>query len=245
MKSKLLMMAGAACLVMGAVEAKAAQVVVQSTDAIYDYSGAQVALGGSDTTPPTVSVASYAGKTITFSTTGQVSLTPGPLPYGPHGPDGGPNVFSSSIDSAAGLSAVYSNNVGYLAGVFINGSEGSTSSLPSSNFTGSGESFASLSPAVDQIFFIGDGLTGTGTGAVQSFVVPVGATELVLGIVDGYDYNGPPGAYFDNGGHYDVTVNLPGAVPEPGTWALMLAGLGGVGAMLRSGRRKTVAVAAA
>jgi len=31
------------------------------------------------------------------------------------------------------------------------------------------------------------------------------------------------------------------AVPEPGTWALMIIGFGGAGAMLRSNRRKAVA----
>jgi hypothetical protein len=44
--------------------------------------------------------------------------------------------------------------------------------------------FTSLSPAIGQVFFIGDGLTGTGTGAVQAFQVPPGATRLFLGQAD-------------------------------------------------------------
>lgn len=37
------------------------------------------------------------------------------------------------------------------------------------------------------------------------------------------------------------TATLSAAVPEPGTWALMIIGFGGAGAMLRSRRRQAVA----
>jgi hypothetical protein len=238
-------LAGAAVagLVSVGATAQAAAVTVNSTDSVYNYGGTTVAGTGS-TAPSEVSVTGDDGETLTFSATGLVSLTPGGEPFGPHGPDGGSQAFSMDVTAAAGLSGVISNNVGYLAGVFINGSEGSTTSLSDSNFTGTGESFASLSPAVDQVFFIGDGLTGTGAGSVQNFIVPIGATELVLGIVDANGYNGPPGAYFDNSGSYAVTVNFPVATsgtPEPAAWALMILGFGAVGAGLR--RRRTIAAA--
>ncbi len=235
MKTKLLIL-GAAALIMGPLGASAATVVtVNSTDSVYNYSGAQIA-GKASTTPPEISVAGLGGKVITFSTTGQVSLTPLPEPYGLHGPDGGAPSFDMQVSAAAGLSGVISSNVGYLTGVFINGAEGTTTSLADSNFTGTGESFSSLSPAIDQVFFIGDGLTGTGAGSRQSFTAPLGATELVLGIVDADGYVGPPGAYFDNTGAYSVTVNLPGAVPEPGTWSMMLIGFGLIGFAVRAHR---------
>jgi hypothetical protein len=222
----------------------AGAVTVSGTDAIYNYGGSGVAGGGS-TTPPEISVIGDAGQALTFSATGSVYLTPGGEPYGAHGPDGGAPAFNMNVSQAAGISGVHSSNVGYLAGVFLNGSEGAITALANSDFTpaGTGEDFASLSPVIDQVFFIGDGLTGTGTGQVQQFFVPIGATTLVLGIVDANSYNGPPGAYFDNGGSFQVNVQAPaatGGVPEPASWVLMIAGFGLTGMALRR-RRSTVA----
>jgi hypothetical protein len=151
-------------------------------------------------------------------------------------------VFSMNIAGAANLSGIVSSNVGYLAGVFLNGNEGSNPTPPTLDFSsgGLGESFTSLSPQIDQVFFIGDGLTGTGSGSVQTFFAPTGATTLVLGIVDGFNYSGAPGAYFDNGGLFSGAVNVSGAVPEPVTWAMMVVGLGLVGASLRINRQNNL-----
>jgi hypothetical protein len=82
--------------------------------------------------------------------------------------------------------------------------------------------FSSLAPQVKQVFFIGDGLTGTGSGAVQNFIVPTGATRLFLGPMDGFEWKG-------NTGSFTVTVQ---AVPEPST----IFGLGvlGFGAFFRA-----------
>jgi hypothetical protein len=91
------------------------------------------------------------------------------------------------------------------------------------------------------------GLLGTFGGAVShavfnigssfSIVVPTGATELYFGFADGYALTGPASYYNDNGGFVTVTAS---ATPEPGTWALMIAGVGLAGAALRR-RRTTVA----
>ena len=73
-----------------------------------------------------------------------------------------------------------------LEGAFLDGHEtGSQSAPPTLDFTSIGENFTSLSPLIDQVFFIGDGLTGTGTGTQQSFNVPDSATTLVFGVADG------------------------------------------------------------
>ena len=43
-------------------------------------------------------------------------------------------------------------------------------------------------------------------------------------------------------GSVSPDIVLSGAVPEPGTWALMIMGFGGAGAMLRSRRKALVAI---
>jgi hypothetical protein len=56
---------------------------------------------------------------------------------------------------------------------------------------------------LNQVFFIGDGLTGNGTGTVQQFVIPAGATRLYLGSADG------AGANYNNSGSFSVSVTGP------------------------------------
>jgi hypothetical protein len=126
-----------------------------------------------------------------------------------------------------------------LVGVFAPTGGPSGAAPASLNFTSSGigTSFTSLSPLLDQVFYIGDGLTGNGTGTVQQFFVPSGAGTLYLGISDAGFYNGAPGAYGDNAGFYAVYFDVAGAnsgggggtsAPEPSSlirkrWALRLA----------------------
>jgi PEP-CTERM motif-containing protein len=85
--------------------------------------------------------------------------------------------------------------------------------------------FAALSPELQQVFFIGDGLQLDGVTS-QIFIVPNGATRLFLGTMDGFEWN-------NNAGSLDVTVN---AVPEPAT--ITLLGLGLVGAVRRRQRTR-------
>ena len=63
-----------------------------------------------------------------------------------------------------------------------------------------------------------------------------GQNNLTFRVIN-FDQNGgnPSGLRVEFGG---ATI---GAIPEPGTWALMIIGFGGAGAMLRSNRRRTVA----
>ena len=229
-------MAMAAALLGSAGSAGA--VTVNGTDSVYNYGGTLVADLGS-TSPGEISLPAGSGRILTFSSvSGLVEITPAPSPFGPHGPDGSDAVFAMNIDPAAGLSGIMSANVGYLSGVFLNGSEGAGPAPATLDFSagGIGETFTSLTPLTDQVFFIGDGRTGTGAGARQWFYVPDDATTLVLGLVDGYGYTGAPNAYFDNSGAFDVNLNLS-AVPEPGGWSLMLVGFGCIAGTLRSARR--------
>jgi hypothetical protein len=88
--------------------------------------------------------------------------------------------------------------------------------------TALGTGFSSLSPLLNQTFFIGDGLTATGSGLQQEFYVPDTATRLFLGFIDGADFQGDPTFYSNNDGSLVATFS---AVPEPATLALGIAGL--------------------
>ncbi len=91
---------------------------------------------------------------------------------------------------------------------------------------------SSYSPLLGQVFFIGDGLTGTGSGSQQTFVLPTGATRLYLGFADAFDFGDSaaplgnlPGYYNDNVGRLlgDVTFNSTVVIPEPSTAACAAA----------------------
>jgi hypothetical protein len=74
---------------------------------------------------------------------------------------------------------------------------------------GEGTSFKTLSPMLDQTFFVGDGRTGDNSGGYQFFSTPAGASRLYFGISDTCDnFNGPPGCYYDNGGNYVVEFDI-------------------------------------
>jgi hypothetical protein len=99
------------------------------------------------------------------------------------------------------------------------------------------------SPALNQPFFIGDGFTGNNgfghpmTGTQQTFIIPTGATELLLGI--GAD----PNLADNSGPGYDVTItNIPStAVPEPST--LLWVGGAALMALGHRWRRRNQAIA--
>jgi hypothetical protein len=138
-------------------------------------------------------------------------------------PDGvGAGSTSSSVNSLNGLSGITGPNAGFLVGVFETDIEPVDPAPAALNFSSLGTNFSTLSPLLNQVFFIGDGLTGDGTGTVQQFLVPDGATRLFLGIADAPGYHGDPGGYNDNTGQFIASFTI---VPEPSVLALIaLAG---------------------
>jgi hypothetical protein len=149
------------------------------------------------------------------------------------GPDGGcyANQSGFSPDPASGD---YNGPADALLGVFlnstaptINGSGVPTGFLPGLDYQAAGsEGQSSYSPTLNQIFFIGDGLTGTGTGNFQEFTVPAGATGLYLGVADSV------GASTGNLGSISGSVNGATSVPEgPALPTLGLGTLALLGAM--------------
>ncbi|MFT3788517.1 MAG: Tad domain-containing protein [Tepidisphaeraceae bacterium] len=90
--------------------------------------------------------------------------------------------------------------IGCLVGIFLdNRSPTSYGMSAEGNFsTSTSRNQTTISPALKQVFFIGDGLTDS--GVLQNFVPPAGATRLYLGIMD------EKGWWWDNTGQ--VTTQL-------------------------------------
>lgn len=141
---------------------------------------------------------------------------------------GGNGSAGSNLTAFGGIST-YIGPQGPLVGVFLSDAVPNGAPPAGLDFSpsGLGIDYASLSPALGQIFYIGDGKTST--DAFQTFIAPSGSTRLYFGIPDGFGFGGAPGAYDDNDGSYRVHIGVnqapTPAVPEPETWALMLAGL--------------------
>ena len=107
-----------------------------------------------------------------------------------------------------GISGIRQPGVGALVGVFEN-AYGPIGPAPATlDFTAIGTSFNNLAPFLNQVFYIGDGLNGDGSGAVQQFLVPAGATRLFLGCADAPGYNGSPGGYADAAGVFAVSFQV-------------------------------------
>lgn len=170
-----------------------------------DLASAPAFDGGGGTLPPSVAVT--PGAVITVSASGSIDCGGG-APSGPDGSTGGGTVSIQSYGGISGADVPGGPVCGLaLAGVFTGSTPPADPAPIRLNFmSGAGTSFASLSPVLNQTFFIGDGLTGTGTGATQTFVAPQGATALWLGYQDGQNYTSPPGYYGDDTG--SVSVNL-------------------------------------
>jgi hypothetical protein len=232
---------GAAALLAAAPAAAFATVVVPGTDDIFlasqpdgssvsGYFGSDVA---PDNSPALIAVG--GGQVLTFSASGSTSVDGSCFA----GADGGCYGDESGF-SPPPASNTYKGPADALVGVFLaSGVTDVSSGLKSLNYTRpAAVSRASYKPALNQIFFIGDGLTGTGSGAVQKFVAPAGAAGLYLAAADSI------GASTGNLGSLSVDYAIlpAGPVPEPDGWALLLIGFLGLGVTTRSARRRQAPV---
>lgn len=148
------------------------------------------------------SVAAAAGDIFTFSATGTIDYN-----LGSSAPNGSDGLFNYAVPGLAGVSP-YNGPFAALVGVFLNDQNPAQTSAPAAiDYSTLGNSFQQLTPQVGQVFFIGDGRTGTGTGNIQQFIAPSGATRLFVGIADGRDDAPRPGLYEDNDGAFTVTIN--------------------------------------
>jgi hypothetical protein len=251
MRSRLFLLVGVLSLLGSAGASFGAAFAVGATSNIF-LSGLNAPLGtgiepGGGLLPIEVSV--VGGSTLTFSNI-LISSFPAYLAcnvakldqvsYQVTSTDGGTCGTSTMTDitgTGTGISGIVAPATMFLTGVFLTDSAPSGSDPATLDFTSIGTNFASLAPGVGQTFFIGDGMTGTGSGALQQFVVPAGATRLFLGFADAYDgiaFHGPNNYYGDNFGSVNGTVDSSLApVPEPTTMALVGLGLCAAGFLRR------------
>ena len=155
---------------------------------------------GQDSAPaqsPALVPLSVAGG-VQFSFSGVNDPTQGSVGNCPGCQSGSPNGGGFTTHSAGAQNGISDVNapLNSLLGVFVSSSLSPTAPAPLDFSTIVG--FTSLSPLLQQVFFIG-------TGAGETFYAPTGATQLYLGTMDGYQWS-------NNVGAYDVTVT---STPSP------------------------------
>jgi hypothetical protein len=132
------------------------------------------------------------------------------------------------------------NNVAILSGTFNLGGGGSDAVF-----------FAPVGATIDDVTGIGTAITWTGghVNIATPLTLAAGVNTLTFGYTSRTSSDGYYGfqALGDEGwATHDVLVtsdgtNLAGDIPEPASWALMLLGFGGLGAMLRRSRLEGLA----
>jgi hypothetical protein len=207
----------AAAALLAATPASAGSFTVDAADNIYG-AGQTTAPGGGNVptavqklglTAVCVTIAKVAGSLPCDAKKGCIEINSGSGDSLNDADGVGAAPATSSNTGTDLISGITAPHAGYLVGVFTT-KKGPKGAAPDAlDFTtGDGTAFTSLAPALDQTFFIGDGLTGDHKGIVQTFTVPSGARKLWLGISDAPFYNGSPGAYGDNIGSYTVAVHV-------------------------------------
>ncbi|MFT7771809.1 PEP-CTERM sorting domain-containing protein [Roseateles sp.] len=216
-----------------AAQAQSGNLAVDAQANIFGYGVGTPAPGGGGggVLAPVIALNAGTGRTITFAASG-IAGWGGSLN---NGPDGGLFSGSTQIPAVGPISGYSGPLSGFLVGVFIEAGDISGLAAPGGlSYAGTADyAQASYAPNLRQVFFIGDGLTGTGAGAPQVFHIPDGAGALVLGIADAYGFNAAAGYYYDNVGSFDVMYQ---AVPEPASSALF--GLGAAALIAAAARRR-------
>ena len=164
--------------------------------------------GGAGVLPPFVVLPPGTGRLMLLTgVAGAIDIFGGAPSEGPDG------IPTSEIREAGfgGLSGYWARANGAMSAVFLDDAE-PTDPAPADLDCGN-LSYGTLAPALNQVFVIGDGLTGTASGEPQVIAVPDGATRVFFGISDSSGGDALPGAYGDNNGSFTVVGEA--FVPAP------------------------------
>jgi hypothetical protein len=194
--------------------------VTLTVDATMDIYRAGGYNDGSDGVAPVVyTFTAQPFQTLTFASVGGtwtcVSTVP---PFGPDGTTDGckyGGLTTQHIDNPIGTFSGYGSTdfIGGMVGIFLEDNLPASAPTPLQFYVsdsadgGIQTNFKALSPKIGQVFFIGDGLTGTGSGAAQVFAIPATATHLYLGYVDSCN-NTVPSCYSDNSGSLSAIFQI-------------------------------------
>jgi hypothetical protein len=155
-----------------------------------------------DESPVPITATAIEGHaTYTFSASGSVNHG-FPLPFSaPDGEDLASHYLGAE-NGIADLAAPFAS----LIGVFLGPNQPDQNPAPEPlDFTSpASRDYLELAPALNQPFFIGDGLTSS--RAVQQVIAPIGATRLFLGVMDGYRWS-------DNEGTFTVEITKADSAP--------------------------------
>jgi hypothetical protein len=213
-------------VLVGTVSLPAQNQVSLTVDATMDIYRAGGYNDGSDGIAPVVfTFPARAWRTMTFPSVGGAwTCTPSVPKYGPDGTSLSTGCLPPSGNDMIPIgtfSGYHSTDfTGAMVGIFLEDALPSAAP-PSLRFYNTDSShggiptdFRILSPRIGQIFFIGDGLTGTGIGNIQVFDVPPTATHLYLGYVDSCNGGPVPSCYSDNLGSLNAVVRLQNYIPD-------------------------------
>lgn len=233
MKKNLTLVAHAAVLIAAAATANA-DAFSTTVSAQANLFGAGSAVppapqgGGGGVLPPLAVSALMSGSWIEIdSAIGEVRAGPDPVPF--NGADGGTSFGGTTdVTSWQGISGlIHDDRTLFLAGVFLS-DLAPQDPAPARRDDTNANAQSDFFPALNQTFFIGDGLTDS--LQTQRFFAPADATRFYLGFIDGSLFQSPPGFYGDNEGDIEVEFRV---VPGPGSVALIV-----VGAPLLNRRRR-------
>ncbi|MBA3538315.1 MAG: hypothetical protein H0T79_01680 [Deltaproteobacteria bacterium] len=138
----------------------------------------------------------------------RLSGSSGAVDFGP-GPTTADGLQGPTLNTAVaygGLVDVTCLRWNALMAVFLDDGEPAAPSPPSLTIDATAASFTNL--GLRQFVFVGDGLTGDGTGEPQTFAIPDEATRVYLGYGDATGDGELPGSYDDNTGTITTTISV-------------------------------------